>query len=117
MKNTKDESGSLRGEAGEIADVDVLKKLRIVIRAAQLHSAWIEKQCGVSGAPGALYVGDDVIDEDVFRLGRNDVLTVRIERAGNSTAEFHLNHRLEMVQLFDELIGRLSAAHSAAISR
>jgi MarR family transcriptional regulator, organic hydroperoxide resistance regulator len=27
-----------------------LKKLRILIRAAQRHSAWIEKQCGVSGA-------------------------------------------------------------------
>lgn len=28
----------------------VLKKLRIVIRSAQRHSGWIEKQCGVNGA-------------------------------------------------------------------
>ncbi|HEV7816752.1 MAG TPA: MarR family transcriptional regulator [Janthinobacterium sp.] len=28
----------------------VLKKLRIVVRSAQRHSNWIEKQCGVSGA-------------------------------------------------------------------
>jgi DNA-binding MarR family transcriptional regulator len=28
----------------------ILKKLRIVIRSAQRHSNWIEKQCGVSGA-------------------------------------------------------------------
>ena len=28
----------------------VLTKLRIVIRSAQRHSGWIEKQCGVSGA-------------------------------------------------------------------
>jgi DNA-binding MarR family transcriptional regulator len=28
----------------------ILKKLRIVIRSAQRHSSWIEKQCGVNGA-------------------------------------------------------------------
>jgi DNA-binding MarR family transcriptional regulator len=28
----------------------VLKKLRIVVRSAQRHSGWIEKQCGVNGA-------------------------------------------------------------------
>ena len=29
--------------------LDVLKKLRIVFRAAQRHSLWIEKQCGSLG--------------------------------------------------------------------
>lgn len=77
----------------------------------------LERLLDVSGASGALYVGDDVTDEDVFRLHRKDVLTVRIERAVDSAAEFHLNHRLEMVQLFDELIGRLSEAHTVAAGR
>lgn len=34
----------------ELPHLETLKKLRIVIRAAQRHSAWIEKQCGVAGA-------------------------------------------------------------------
>jgi len=32
------------------ARLEILKKMRIVIRAAQQHSLWIEKQCGVNGA-------------------------------------------------------------------
>jgi DNA-binding MarR family transcriptional regulator len=28
----------------------VLQKLRIIVRSAQRHSTWIEKQCGVNGA-------------------------------------------------------------------
>jgi len=61
----------------------------------------------ISGAPSVLYVGDDVTDEDVFRLRRDDVLTVRVERAADSAAEFFLHHRLDMVQLLDVLIERL----------
>ena len=34
----------------EARRLSILKKLRIVIRSAQRHSSWIEKQCGVSGA-------------------------------------------------------------------
>lgn len=30
--------------------LSILRKLRIVIRSAQRHSSWIEKQCGVNGA-------------------------------------------------------------------
>lgn len=61
--------------------------------------------CGVSSV---LYVGDDATDEDVFRLQREDILSVRVERSAGSAAEFHLHHRLEMVPLLDELIGRLA---------
>ncbi|GAB3548690.1 trehalose-phosphatase [Noviherbaspirillum agri] len=69
----------------------------------------LERLLEASGATSVLYVGDDATDEDVFRLQRDDLLTVRIERSVDTAAEFHLNHRLEMVQLLDELIGRLSA--------
>lgn len=55
----------------------------------------------------ALYVGDDVTDEDVFRLGRPDILTVRIGRCSDSAARFYLNHRLDLVQLLDRLLRRL----------
>ena len=64
--------------------------------------------CEASGAGSAIYVGDDVTDEDVFGLRREDWLTVRIEHSGDSSAEFHLDHRLDMVQLLDVLIMRLS---------
>jgi DNA-binding MarR family transcriptional regulator len=47
--------------------MDALKKLRIVIRAAQRHSAWIEKQCGVSGAQ--LWVMQELHDTPSLRVG------------------------------------------------
>jgi trehalose 6-phosphate phosphatase len=55
----------------------------------------------------AIYVGDDVTDEDVFRLRRRNVLTVRIENSRDSAAEFFLRTREDMKHLLDELIMRL----------
>lgn len=68
----------------------------------------LARLCEASGAPTALFVGDDITDEDVFKLHRPDWLTVRIERAGDSAAEFYLHHRLDMIQLLDALIQRLA---------
>jgi DNA-binding MarR family transcriptional regulator len=45
----------------------VLKKIRIVIRAAQRHSSWIEKQCGVSGAQ--LWIMQELHDAPGLRVG------------------------------------------------
>jgi trehalose 6-phosphate phosphatase len=59
------------------------------------------------GARGAIYVGDDITDEDVFRLRRKDVLTVRVGQDAGSSADFFLPHRLNVVQLLDDLISRL----------
>lgn len=61
-----------------------------------------------SGASGAIYVGDDVTDEDVFRLRRPDILTVRIEPHADSAAEFHLPTMPDIVRLLDELVRRLA---------
>lgn len=49
------------------AHLDTLKKLRIVIRAAQRHSAWIEKQCGVSGAQ--LWIMQELHEKPGLRVG------------------------------------------------
>lgn len=51
----------------EMTHMDVLKKLRIVIRAAQRHSSWIERQCGVSGAQ--LWVMQELLDRPGMRVG------------------------------------------------
>lgn len=47
--------------------LDILKKLRIVIRAAQRHSQWVEKQCGVSGAQ--LWIMQELHDYPGLRVG------------------------------------------------
>jgi trehalose 6-phosphate phosphatase len=61
-----------------------------------------------SGAAGAIYVGDDVTDEDVFRLRRTEVLSVRVEHVADSAAEFYIPAHADIASLLDELIGRLA---------
>ena len=63
----------------------------------------------ISHARSAIYIGDDVTDEDAFRLTRGNVLTVRIECDSDTAAEFFLRRRQDMSQLLDEMITRLSA--------
>ncbi|HEY0844405.1 MAG TPA: MarR family winged helix-turn-helix transcriptional regulator [Noviherbaspirillum sp.] len=47
--------------------MEALRKLRILIRAAQRHSNWIEKQCGVSGAQ--LWVMQELHEAPGARVG------------------------------------------------
>lgn len=47
--------------------LDILKQLRIVIRAAQRHSGWIEKQCGVNGAQ--LWIMQELQEKPAMRVG------------------------------------------------
>lgn len=55
-------------ETEPLAYLDTLKRLRIVIRAAQRHSAWIEKQCGVTGAQ--LWLMQELHDAPGMRVGQ-----------------------------------------------
>jgi trehalose 6-phosphate phosphatase len=71
-----------------------------------------ERLMQLTGVPNAIYVGDDDTDEDIFRLRRSDLLSVRIGHANNSAAEFFLPHRLGIVQLLDDLIRRLRLARA-----
>jgi trehalose 6-phosphate phosphatase len=66
----------------------------------------------ITGALGAIYVGDDVTDEDVFRLKRHDVLSVRVEQATDSAAEFFLDRPDDILALLQELTARLCAVHA-----
>lgn len=58
------------------------------------------------GAQRALYVGDDVTDEDVFLLGRPETLvSIRVGRSRSSAASYYLRDQRRM----DPFLGRLCA--------
>ena len=50
-----------------LTSLEILKQLRVVIRAAQQHSLWIEKQCGVNGAQ--LWLLQELYEENDLRVG------------------------------------------------
>ena len=60
-------------------------------------------------ARAAIYVGDDVTDEDAFRVQRQELLSVRVEHSAASAAPYFLQHIDEMAQLLQMLNERLAA--------
>ncbi len=66
-----------------------------------------------TGAPGALYVGDDVTDEDVFRLRHPDILSVRVEPSASSAAPWYVADHEAMLPLLDRLIEVLPERRSS----
>ena len=56
-----------KAAAPPIGAVDVLQQIRIVMRAAQRHSAWIEKQCGVTGTQ--LWLMQELFETPGLRVG------------------------------------------------
>jgi trehalose 6-phosphate phosphatase len=64
-----------------------------------------------TGALGAIYVGDDVTDEDVFRLARPDLVSVRVGFSEHSAAEFFIDDYGDIEPLLDDLLARLQRAN------
>jgi trehalose 6-phosphate phosphatase len=63
----------------------------------------------ISGCSTAIYVGDDVTDEDAFRVNHPGLLTVRIEPHEQSAAQFFLPQHRDIVHLLDHMLERLCA--------
>jgi trehalose 6-phosphate phosphatase len=61
-----------------------------------------------SGAPYALYVGDDVTDEDVYALRLPNVLSISVAPAAPTSADLHLASQHEVTTLLEELDAMIS---------
>lgn len=70
----------------------------------------LDKLMQVCGARSAVYAGDDVTDEDVFRMRRDNVLSIRIEKHAQSAAGFYLPQYGDIVHFLDDLTERLRAS-------
>lgn len=51
----------------------------------------------------AFFIGDDETDENVFRLDRENIFTVRIGKTSGSRAKFHLRNQHEVARLLRTL--------------
>lgn len=69
-------------------------------------------------ADSALYVGDDVSDEDVFSLDQpGRLLSVRVGRSQRSAAAYYLRGQAEIDQLLSALVDLRRGAARAAVHR
>ncbi len=59
------------------------------------------------GCARALFVGDDVTDEDVFRLGDEAIFGIRVGNSGGSAARYFIRGQDEMAPLLDEILAVL----------
>ncbi len=60
-----------------------------------------------SGAPCALFAGDDTNDEPVFAAAAPDWLTIRVGHAPQSQARYYLDSPVEMALALEAMVGML----------
>ncbi|WAW09603.1 trehalose-phosphatase [Oxalobacter vibrioformis] len=63
----------------------------------------------ISQAPSVLYAGDDITDEDVFKLKRKDLVSIHVEKSPASAAPWYIETHEDMIKLLDDLINRLQS--------
>lgn len=52
----------------------------------------------------AVYVGDDLTDEDVFRMNDSRILSIKIGKTQKSAAQFYLKHQNEVNRLLSHIL-------------
>ena len=87
--------------------------LNLVPAAARHKGEALRALIGHAGAQSAMYVGDDVTDEDVFALRLPGVRTVRVEPDGQTAADWFLRRQSDVPVLLRELTRILAEAPAA----
>lgn len=54
--------------------------------------------------PHAVYVGDDDTDEDVFSLGKKNILSIRVGKKADSKAQYYIERQSEINKLIRSLL-------------
>jgi trehalose-6-phosphatase len=70
----------------------------------------LEQLMQANGVNSAIYIGGDISDEDVFRLRRPDLLTIRVGLEPHSAAEFFLPHQSGILTALQALISKMREA-------
>lgn len=97
---------SVRAIAGQLPGARLIGGkcvLNIVPANAPDKGAAVLAELRRAGAARAIFVGDDVTDEDVFRLEHPGILSVRVGRSTSSRARYFLAHRGEVDTLLEWL--------------
>jgi trehalose 6-phosphate phosphatase len=87
----------------------------LVPQAAVDKGVALETLMGHLGCPRAIFVGDDVTDEDVFRRKNPAILGIRVGENPESVAGFYLHGQEEMAELLQEIIAHLPKAERIAL--
>jgi len=73
---------------------------------------WLLKKGGHSAFP--VYIGDDLTDEDAFKLMKKSGLTVFVGKPKKTNAQYYVNDTDEVLKFLSWFVGRKSAAGTGA---